>query len=59
VIYKIEGPLHFANSAKLLDSTRRFEYYGDSHIHPSEDMAPIALRHVLFDFTSVTTIDST
>lgn len=59
IIYKIEGPLHFANSAKLLESTRRFEYYGEVHTHPSAELAPIALRHVLFDFSSVSTIDST
>ena len=58
LIYKLEGPLYFANAEKLKDSTRRMERYGGFHVHPSEAPKPMQLSSIVFDMSSLTSIDA-
>ncbi len=59
LIYQVDGPLFFANAEGLKDRTRRIEYFGSVASHPSEPMRPLALKGIIFDLTTVTSIDST
>ena len=58
LIYKLEGPLYFANAEKLKDSTRRMERYGGFHVHPSEAPKPMNLSSIVFDMSSLTSVDA-
>ena len=58
LIYKLEGPLYFANAEKLKDSTRRMERYGGFHVHPSEAPKPMQLSSIIFDMSSLTSVDA-
>jgi len=58
LIYKLEGPLYFANAEKLKDSTRRMERYGGFHVHPSEAPKPMNLSSIIFDMSSLTSVDA-
>ena len=58
LVYKLEGPLYFANAEKLKDSTRRMERYGGFHVHPSEAPKPMQLSSIIFDMSSLTSVDA-
>ena len=58
LVYKLDGPLYFANAEKLKDSTRRMEKYGGFHVHPSEPPKPMALSAIIFDMSSLTSVDA-
>jgi len=58
LIYKLEGPLYFANAEKLKDSTRRMERYGGFHVQPSEAPKPMNLSSIIFDMSSLTSVDA-
>lgn len=58
IIYKIDGPLYFANAQKLKDSTRRIDFWGSMHAHPSEETVPMRLQSVVFDMSELKSVDS-
>ena len=58
LIYKIDGALYFANAEKMKESTKRAETQGGFHIHPAEEPHPMAITSVVFDLSSLTSVDS-
>lgn len=59
LIYQIDGPLFFCNAENLKDRMRRIEIFGSVVSHPSQPPHPLALRAIIFDLQSVTSIDAT
>lgn len=58
LIYKIEGALYFANCSKMKDSTKRAEVMGGFHVHPAEEPHPMAITSVVFDLSTLSSVDA-
>jgi MFS superfamily sulfate permease-like transporter len=58
IIYKIDGPLYFANAEKLKDSTQRIDTWGGLHVHPSEQQVPLRLSSIVFDLSELKSVDA-
>ena len=56
-IIRIEEPIHFGNSTRLLDSLRRIQHFGAPKIHPGAPRLPFPVKGFLIDMKGVTHID--